>query len=479
MLYERLERRMKMDRIDLLSLMPQIILAIGAIVLLLSIAIKRNHLFTTVTAILFVSASFVSLFFNVGQNEISGIFIQDGFSMLFSGLILIVTVYIMLISHPYIKNRAEDIEEYYILMILAALGSTVLVSSRHFITFFLGLELLSTSLYVLIAFLKNREHSIEAGIKYLIIAAVSSSILLFGMALIYSGSGSMYFPDFIPYFRSSDINIIGLTGIAFMMGGIGFKLALVPFHLWTPDVYEGAPAPVSAFVATVSKAGMFAFLLRFIYESDLLSVNSFLIFLTTISVLSMFIGNIMALKEKNIKKILAYSSIAHLGYLLIALLSGDKSGEQAFAFYLVVYMFTITGAFAIVSYLSEIDGDASSLEHYKGIFWTRPGIAIAFSVILFSLAGIPLTAGFMSKFYLLLVGVSKELWLLSIVLVTTSIIGLFYYLRIIVVMFTKDDSTEKSSSIGLLYGFVFTSITFFLLGVGIFPEFLTKIINYF
>jgi NADH-quinone oxidoreductase subunit N len=468
-----------MGRTDLLSLMPQIILPAGAMVLLLSIAVRRNHLFTAVTAILFVLASFISLFFHTDPNEISGIFIRDGFSMFFSGLILVITFFIMLISISYIRNRAEDIEEYYILIMLAALGSTVLVSSRHFITFFLGLELLSTSLYVLIAFLKDREHSIEAGIKYLIVAAVSSSFLLFGMALIYSGSGSMYFPELVSYFRSAGINIIGLAGIAFMMGGIGFKLALVPFHLWTPDVYEGAPAPVSAFVATVSKAGMFAFFLRFVYESEMLQLDSFLLFITIIAVLSMFTGNLMALREQNVKKILAYSSIAHLGYLLIAMLVGDQSGEHAFAFYLVVYSLTITGAFAVVSFLSEIDGDASSLAHYKGIFWSRPGIAIAFSVMLFSLAGIPLTAGFMSKFYLFLVGVGSELWLLSIALVLTSIIGLFYYLRIIVVMFTKVESPEKTSPVGLLYGFVFAGITIILLGVGIYPELLNRLINYF
>jgi NADH-quinone oxidoreductase subunit N len=473
------ERRLKMNSIDILTLVPQLILAAGAIVLLLSIAVKRSHLFTTVTAILFVAASFASLFFHPAENEISGIFIRDGFGMFFSGLILVVTMYIMLISYPYIEKRAEDMEEYYILMMLAALGSTVLVSSRQFITFFLGLELLSTSLYVLIAFLRNRVHSIEAGIKYLVVAAVSSSFLLFGMALIYSGSGSMYFPDLVPYFGSSELNITGITGIAFMMGGIGFKLALVPFHLWTPDVYEGAPAPVSAFVATISKAGVFTFFLRFIYESEILKVNSFMVFITIISAASMLIGNLMALKEKNIKKILAYSSIAHLGYLLIALLAGDKTGEHAFAFYLVVYMFTITGAFTVVSYLSEIDVDASSLDHYKGLFWTRPGLAIAFSVMLFSLAGIPLTAGFMSKFYLLLAGIGNELWLLSIVLVLSSIIGLFYYLRIIVMMFTETGSKAETSRVGLLYGFVFASITVILLGVGIFPEFLTRIINYF
>lgn len=468
-----------MERIDLLSLMPQIILAAGAIVLLLSIAVKRSHLFTAVTAVLFVSTSFVSLFFHPAQNEISGIFIRDGFGMFLSGLILIVTLYIMLISFPYIEKRAEDIEEYYILMILATLGSTVLVSSRHFITFFLGLELLSTSLYVLIAFLKNREYSIEAGIKYLIIAAVSSSFLLFGMALIYSSSGTMYFPDLVPYFLSSELNIIGLAGIALMMGGIGFKLALVPFHLWTPDVYEGSPAPVSAFVATVSKAGMFAFFLRFVYESEILKINSFILFITIISVLSMLIGNLMALKEKNVKKIIAYSSIAHLGYLLIALLAGDKTGEHAFAFYLVVYIIAILGAFALVSFLSETKSDASALEHYKGLFWNRPWIAIVFSIVLFSLAGIPLTAGFMSKFYLLLVGVGKELWLLSIILVVTSIIGLFYYLRIIVTMFTKVKIPKKASTVGFLYGFVFVSLTLILLGIGVFPEFLNTLIKYF
>ncbi|GAB1405646.1 NADH-quinone oxidoreductase subunit NuoN [Lentimicrobium sp.] len=469
-----------MNNLDILALMPQILLTAGAVMLLISIAIKRNHLFSAIAALLFVSASFCSLFFPPVLHEISGIFIRDGFSIFFTGLILIITLYIMLISFQYMEKRAEDIEEYYILMLLASLGATVLVSSRHFVTFFLGLELLSTSLYVLIAFLRKRQISVEAGIKYLVIAAVSSAFLLFGMALVYSGSGSMYFAELVPWFRNTGVNYTGLAGVVFMLGGIGFKLAIVPFHLWTPDVYEGAPAPVSAYVATVSKAGMFAFFYRFVTESQILDVKQIALFITILAVLSMFIGNVMAIREQNVKKILAYSSIAHLGYLLIALMITGNAGAHAFAFYLVVYTLTITGAFSIVAFLSQTGDDASSLVYYKGIFWSRPGLAIAFSIMLFSLAGIPLTAGFMSKFYLLLAGIGNELWLLSIVLIATSIIGLFYYLRIIVEMFTKSEVPFREiTHSGWLYGLVFGSIALILVALGIYPELLTRLIFYF
>ncbi len=461
-------------------MLPMIIIASGAIILLLSIAVKRNHRFTGITAFIFLAGAFASLFFQDKNGfEVSGLLIIDNFSILFTGMILFASAMVLLISPRYLENKAEDIEEYYILLLLATLGSVVLVSSRHFVSFFLGLELLSTSLYVLLAFLREREHSIEAGLKYLILAAVSSALILFGMGLVYASSGTMYFPDLGNFISRSHQDVISLAGYAFMMGGIGFKLALVPFHMWTPDVYEGAPAPVSALVATVSKAGVFAFLLRFIAETHAYSLSSLMIFMAVLSAASMLAGNLLALMEKNVKKILAYSSIAHLGYLLVAFLTAGDMAAEASAFYLAAYIITITGAFGIVSYLSGTGADASSIENYTGLFWRKPWIAAAFTIMLFSLAGLPLTAGFVSKFYILLAGVDGGLWWLVIILVAGSTIGLFYYLRIIVHMFSRSEATpgngEEKDSVMQVAVLLFLSAL--LIFIGVYPSALLRLVS--
>jgi len=466
---------------DYLALLPLIILASGAILLLLSIAVKRHHVFTTIVAFAALTAAFISLFFQGGPAiEISNLLVVDRFSSLFTGMIIFASAIILLLSHPYIETRAEDIEEYYILLLLATVGSITLVSSRHFMTFFLGLELLSTSLYVLLAFFREREHSIEAGIKYLILAAVSSALILFGMALVYATSGTMYFPELGQFIAAGGEDFMSLAGYAFMLGGIGFKLALVPFHMWTPDVYEGAPAPVSALIATVSKAGVFAFLLRFISESNGYSLTSLMLFLGIISAASMLLGNLLALLEKNVKKILAFSSIAHLGYLLVAFLTAGDLANEASAFYLAAYIITITGAFGIVSYLSGLKSDASDLEEYKGLFWRKPWIAAAFTIMLFSLAGLPLTAGFVSKFYVLLAGVDGGLWWLVIILIVGSTIGLFYYLRIIVTMFTRsgeDVKKEELPAASPLQAIVFFTLSALLIFIGVYPSVLIRIVS--
>ncbi len=264
-----------------------------------------------------------------------------------------------------------------------------------------------------------------------------------------------------------------------MMGGIGFKLALVPFHMWTPDVYEGAPAPVSALVATVSKAGVFAFLLRFVAESNAYSLTSLMLFLAIVSAASMLIGNILALMETNVKKILAFSSIAHLGYLLVAFLTAGKLADEASAFYLAAYIITITGAFGIVSYLSGLKTDASNIEEYRGLFWRKPVIAAAFTIMLFSLAGLPLTAGFVSKFYVLLAGVQGGLWWLVIILVVGSTIGLFYYLRIIVHMFSRKDLKERNEEVPAapVQAVILFTLSLLLIVIGVYPSALIRLVS--
>jgi NADH-quinone oxidoreductase subunit N len=263
-----------------------------------------------------------------------------------------------------------------------------------------------------------------------------------------------------------------------MLVGIGFKLALVPFHMWTPDVYQGAPAPVSAFIATISKGAVLAIFLRFFNGIHGYQNKALFVAVSIIAVLSMFTGNLLALKQTNIKRLFAYSSIAHLGYLLITILAGTSTSVQAAVFYLFSYMITTLGAFGIISILSYCERDAENIEDLKGLFWKNPWIAMVMTLTLLSLAGIPLTAGFIGKFYLVLAGLKSGLWILVVSLVINSVISLYYYLRVIKAMF---DPTEKEAP----YAFTITTymvLAFIASGIlllGILPAWLINIINTF
>jgi NADH-quinone oxidoreductase subunit N len=255
--------------------------------------------------------------------------------------------------------------------------------------------------------------------------------------------------------------------------GVGFKLALVPFHLWTPDVYEGAPAPVTAFVATVSKGSMFALLLRYFIQVDVHAYGASFLVLSLIAIVSMFVGNLLALLQNNVKRVLAYSSIAHLGYLVVALLASGALAAAAAAFYLTAYFVTTLIAFGIVTVLSPDERDADALIDYQGLFWRRPLLAGIFTATLFSLAGIPLTAGFVGKFYLVAAGVQSALWLLVIILVVSSVIGLFYYVRIIAVMYMplpeREEVSVPASSLSLAGGAALAVLALLLVWLGAYP----------
>jgi NADH-quinone oxidoreductase subunit N len=300
------------------------------------------------------------------------------------------------------------------------------------------------------------------------------------MALVYADTGSMFFPQIAKLLISGKaVPAFSVFGFALMIIGIGFKLAIVPFHLWTPDVYEGAPAPVTAFIATISKGGVFAFLLRLFYQLNLYSFYSLAVIFTVIAIASMFTGNLLALKQTNVKRVLAYSSIAHLGYLLIAFLAAGEMGVNAVTFYLVAYFITTLGAFGVVTILSSKDKEAENIEDYQGLYWNRPVIAAVFTAMLFSLAGIPLTAGFVGKYYLLLSGINNTMWLLVICLVINSVIGLYYYLRIIVAMYTKPETGRKKSAVGfnLSGGFALGLLTLLLVWFGIAPAGILNLIK--
>jgi len=432
-----------MNAADYVALLPLITIAATAVVVMIAIAIRRNHKASIVISLLGVSAALASLPLSASAapRQITSLLVLDSYSRLYMAILLGAAGFVFLFAYDYLKRRQERPEEFYLLVLLATTGAMVLVVSRNFASFFLGLELLSVVLYSLIAYVRTESASIEAGIKYLILAASSSSILLFGLALIYAGSGSMELSQFAAVVTrtSGPQNTFLLIGLMLVLTGVGFKLAVVPFQLWTPDVYEGAPLPVTAFIATVSKAGMFAFLLRWFHVHDVGVEGAPALVLTIIAIASMLTGNLLALSQTNIKRILAFSSIAHMGYLLVALLAGGLFGAPAATYYLITYAATILGAFGLMTLMSGPRYEATSIDDYRGLFWKRPLVAGAFTTTLLSLAGIPITAGFLGKFYVIAAGASQSRWVLLFTLVASSTIGLFYYLRIIVAMYSQPE----------------------------------------
>lgn len=473
-----------MNKTDFLSVVPLFILTSAAILILFSIAVKRNHkiIYGITTVSLAADFVYLAMYEATATWVIEPLFIFDGFGTFNTGLILLTALAVTMISYAYFEQREERKEEYYILLILATLGAVVLVISKHFVSLFLGLEILSVSLYSMIAYLRKRERSDEAGIKYLILAALSSAFLLFGMALVYTAAGSMEFSGIAAYLSNSEMPLMVFAGFGLMTVGIGFKLGVVPFHMWAADVYEGAPAPVTAFIATVSKGGMMALVVRFFTQINGYQYHSLILVFTIIAIASMFIGNFLALRQGNVKRLLAYSSISHIGYLLVAFLAGGKLGVEAVSFYLVAYFITTTGAFGILATLSDKDRDAEMLEDYKGLFWTRPWTATIFTAMLLSLAGIPLTAGFVGKFYIVVAGVNANQWLLVIMLAVNSAIGLYYYIKIIATMIEKQEGGREPAdqlrpSVYIVSSVTMAILTLLLIWIGVLPNTIMALIQ--
>ncbi len=470
-----------MTKLDFLCLTPFLIIAGAPVIIMLIIIISRNFKAIYGLSLFMFLIAFLSLFIVMPRttHSIDPLLIIDSYGILFLGIIYSAGILITVLSYEYLSKHGGEREEYFIILFVAVLGASILVVADHFISFFLGLETLSISLYVLIAFLKSRDYCIEAGVKFLVIASVATAFLLFGMGLIYAETGTMSFKEIAPVIDDKHLlSPLIIAGLGLILAGIGFKLALVPFHMWTPDIYQGAPVPVTTFIATISKGAVLAIALRLYFDIGGYKNGTLIIILSAISVLSMFTGNLLALKQTNVKRLLAYSSIAHLGYLLITLLTGTVSGIEAAIFYLIAYTITTLGAFGAISFLSVYERDADNIEDLKGLFWRSPWIAFLLSLAFFSLAGLPLTAGFISKFYLALAGIKSGLWVLVFSLVINSAISLYYYLRVIKSMFSVSEKMEKiriSPVIATILIIIISGILF----LGVLPSFLTELITSF
>ncbi len=440
---------------DLLILLPYLLVAAAAVCAMLAIAIHRDDRISAGLTLsgLLAGLTATVLAFNRPASQVTPLLTVDTFARFYIALILAAGIVIAILSYRYIGERSSVGDEYYVVLLVAVLGCMVLASSSHFVSALLGLELLSVSLYVMIAYVRSEAERIEASLKYLILAAVSVSFLLFGMAMVYTASGTMDFSRILEGLQTAErpAEHLFLAGIALMTVGFGFKLGLVPFHLWVPDVYQGAPTPVSAFIATASKGAVFALMTRFFLAIEMWKWEPVFLLFATIAVATMFAGNLLALKQDNLKRLLGYSSIAHMGYVLVAFLAGSPLGVTAVTFYFLAYFTTVLGVFGVLIVLSERGEDFQHLDMCRSLGFRHPYLGTILTVMLFSLAGIPLTAGFIGKFYVLGAGVRQELVWLVIVMVVNSAISVFYYLRVVLTLFANP--TEKGSSTPVPSGF--------------------------
>ena len=460
---------------DLWALAPLWIPVAAIVVALLALAFRRHHALTaTITVVGLVAAlAAAGAAGSEGDRRITDLLVLDRYGIALTVLILTSALAVVLLAYGYLRNQREQREELYVLVLTGTVGALVLVASTHFAALFLGLEILSVSLFALIAYLRRAPTAVEAGLKYLVLASTSSAILLFGMALVYAATGALEFTELgrrLAAGRGS--GALAVSGLSLMLVGFGFKLALVPFHMWTGDVYQGSSAPVTAFVATVSKVAMVGALIRTFSVAAPSRGATLTAMFAVVAASSMIVGTLLALRQTELKRLLAYSSIAHLGYILVAFLLGGAAGQEAVFFYLVVYAISLLGAFGVLAALASPEGEVETIDQLRGLYWTRPFAAAVFTASLLSLAGMPFTAGFVAKLYVLAAGVDAGWWTLAVLLVTTSAVGLYYYLRVLTAMAALPaiELPRHRRVLPLGAGVVLAAMGLLLLAFGVYPR---------
>lgn len=433
-----------MNGIDFLALTPLLILGAGATLVMLQIAFLRSVNVTAALSVLVLLSAALSCRYalDAASQQVTVLLYVDPLGLLFSALFCLAGAITVLLSLDYIRHHGDEPEEYFLLLLLSTIGACVLAFANHVASLLLGLELMSVSLYALVAYPNKSLLPLESAIKYLVLSGAASATALFGFALLYAATGTLSFASMGTLLGQSESGqAIMMVGAAMVFAGMAFKLSAAPFHLWTPDVYDGAPAPVTGYLASVAKAAVFIAVLRLFLEADLFRYSVLVEVIGLMAILSMLAGNLLALLQTNLKRLLAYSSIAHIGYLLIVfmacLTSGDRAlGTEAAAFYLVAYTVTTIAAFGLLTLVSahKVERENVQLQQLSGLFWHQPLLASLMLVALLSLAGIPLTAGFIAKFYLISAAVGGSNWILLMALIIGSGIGIYYYLRVVFYM---------------------------------------------
>ncbi len=466
---------------DWYAILPHMILAGGGFLLLCLAAFWRPR-----AAGLFMAISFISVFFAGAEAilippespQFLGMLEVGGYGRFFTVLIAVIAGFTLLFSDHYARLRHIAVDEFYGLIPFAALGMILVAGAIHWVIFFLGLEVLSISLYILIAIRKTDLPSNEAGIKYFVMGAVSSAFLTFGIAFTYAMTGSLEIPRSLTPGIPVESTSLVFLGWVLVLVGIGFKISMVPFHLWTPDVYQGAPAPVTAFLSTGSKVALFAALLRLAAVSGS-EVWAFLLpVFWVLAVVTMAAGTIAAVAQLRLKRLLAYSSVAQMGYLLMTLITVKESGAPAIIFYLAVYALMDLGAFGTVALLSAREKDLDDLDECRGLAYRHPWAAAVLAVSLISLAGLPPTGGFIGKFALFRAVLQSGHSVIAIIGILSAIISVYFYFKVVVAFFMNPvGRTPPTASPALADGLAGGLILILILGLGIFPEPLFAVIR--
>jgi NADH-quinone oxidoreductase subunit N len=424
---------------DLMLVLPELILAVGAMALLMigvfSPAERANSTVTGLAVALLIAALGWMLFFGGRGPAFNGAFVQDGFAVFMKTLTLIGSIVALAMSVGFARAEKFDRFEFPVLIVLATLGMMLMVSASNMLTLYMGLELQSLALYVLAAINRDSVRSTEAGMKYFVLGALSSGMMLYGISLVYGFTGHIGFAEIAAALTGAERSIGVLFGLVFLISGLAFKISAVPFHMWTPDVYEGAPTPVTAFFAAAPKMAAMAMFVRVVIDGFAPVTADWQQIVVFISIASMVLGAFAAIGQRNIKRLMAYSSIGHMGYALVGLASGTLVGVKGVILYMTIYLVMTLGTFAFILAMRRKDeGNVENIDDLAGISSTNPIMATILTIMMFSLAGIPPLAGFWGKWYVFLAAVEAGLYPLAIIGVLASVVGAYYYLHIIKIM---------------------------------------------
>ena len=463
------------ESIDLIALAPVLVLSVFAMgVLVLDLWAGKNKTLVMFVSLVGLLMTAISAF---AKNPIPAFaftdsYIVDHLSLFFTCIFTLSSGMAILLSEDYNEREGIKVGEYYALILLCTVGMIVLASSTDMIMIFLGIEIVSICLYVLAGFKRDDPVSNEAALKYFLLGAFATGFLLYGMTLVYGSTGSTNLFKISDYVKTegAQSNPLLLMGIVLLVIGLGFKVAAVPFHMWAPDVYQGSPTPVTAFMSVGPKAAAFAAFFRVFTEAIPEMAPSWEILLCVVAVLSMFVGNLGAIMQTNIKRMLAFSSISHAGYLLIAVIAKSSLAGSALLFYLLAYAFTTFGAFGIVILLGRKGQENLEIENYSGLAYKHPILALSMTVFLLSLGGLPPFAGFVAKFYIFSAAMQEGFVTLVIIAVLNSAISFYYYLKVVVFMYMKEPTGEFQISLTPMTLFVVIIGIIGTIELGIFPD---------
>jgi NADH-quinone oxidoreductase subunit N len=458
---------------DFYYILPELVLTGGALLVLIAdVLMPRRARALGLITLLVLAATAVSLipFLNTEVEVSNGLIAVDRFAVFFKAIFLLAAAMTVLMSVSYLEIEGASPGEYYFLILCATLGMLVMAGGIDLITIFIGLETMAVSFYILAGFIKPNQRSNEAAVKYFLLGAFSLGILLYGMSLMYGLSGTTNLRTMAGVLSGQSDDPRLVLAVILVVAGVGFKIAAVPFHMWAPDVYEGAPTPVTAFLSVGSKAASFAMLLRIFFEGLPSMGDDWRLMFEVLAILTMTVGNFAALTQSNLKRMLAYSSIAHAGYLMIGIVAGTQRGITAMMIYLLVYSFMQMGAFAVIVLMRRKDIVGDELKDFSGLNFRHPFAAFAMLLFMLSLGGIPPTAGFMGKFWLFGAAIEEHYYWLAVIGVLNSAVSLYYYIRVVVFMYLKKDITGSEPRMDAGLAFTLALAVAATLALGVYPR---------